>query len=84
VFEFVFRLGLMGFQFLVLQVVPDLFVRIPVGRVFRQVEHMKARLLSDEGSGFLRGVRWRLIHDDNQVAARVMSQHLLEKVDNFG
>ena len=35
VFEFAFGLGLMGFQFLMLQMIPDLFIGIPVGRVFR-------------------------------------------------
>jgi len=45
---------------------------------------MKASLKIDESSCFLGGVWWRLIHDNDQVAARVMSQHLLEKIDYLG
>ena len=45
---------------------------------------MKPSLLIDDGSCFLGGVWSRLIHDNDQVAARVVSQHLLEEIDYLG
>jgi hypothetical protein len=39
-FEFVFGLGSMAFEFLVFQVVPDLLVRIPVWGVLGKMKHV--------------------------------------------
>ncbi len=39
-FEFVFGSCLMTLEFLVFEMVPDFFIRIPVGRILRKVEHV--------------------------------------------
>jgi len=75
VLEFVLGFRLMGFQFLMLQMVPDFLIRIPVRGILRQMTHMKPRLLFDEGVSFFQGVWRRLIPDNNQVATRMMPQH---------
>ena len=45
-FEFGFGFRLVAFEFLVFQVIPHLFVRIPVGRILGKVEDVKARVCS--------------------------------------
>ena len=71
----------MPLEFLVLQMIPQLFVGIPVWGVFGQVKNMQSVLAVDEGDGLLGSVRWGLIHDNNQVAPFVMPQHLGKEVD---
>lgn len=66
------------------QMVPHLFIGVPVGRVFRQVKDMQTRLALDERLRLLRDMRRRLIHHHDQVAATVMPQHLLQKLNHLG
>ena len=45
--QFSFRLGLVTLQFLMLQMIPHIFIRIPVGRIGWQIEHMSAPSKAD-------------------------------------
>ena len=80
-FGFVFRL--MTRDLVVFQVVPDFFVRIPIGRVTGQVEHMQAGLASDPSFRFLGCVRRGFVHHDDQMTTRMVSKHLLKELDHF-
>ena len=71
----------MPFEFLVFQMIPQLFVRIPIRGVLGQMENMQSALAVDEGNGLLGRMRWGLIHDNNQMAMFVVTQHLGKKVD---
>src|SRR5215472_12723268 len=73
----------MTFEFLMLQMVPNLFVRVPVWRVCRQVEHVESRLGFDVARSLLGYMGWRLIHHHHQMTPRMMPQHLSEKVYDF-
>lgn len=70
-------------QLLVLQVIPDLLIRIPIRGVLREMEDMQTRLTGNPGLGLPGRVRRGLVHDDHQVAARVMFEHLREELDHF-
>ncbi len=50
-----FRSGLcfVAFEFVMFEVIPNLFVRIPIGGVTGKVEDMKALLAANEGHGLL-------------------------------
>ena len=73
----------MPFEFLMLQMIPYLFVGIPVWRILRQVEDVQSVLAVDESIGLFGHVRRCLIHDNNQVSPLVMLQHLGKELDHL-
>ena len=79
--QLLLRLGLVRFQFLVFQMIPDLLIGIPIGRVRWQVKHVQTRLGRDEGCRLVRCVWTRLIHYNDNVPAFVMPKQLLKKVN---
>ena len=69
-FEFVFGFRLMALKFVVFQVVPHLFVRVPVWRIRRKIKYMETSLAFDIRLGLLRCMRPGLIHHHDKVATR--------------
>ena len=68
---------------LVFQMVPDIFVGIPVWRVFWQMKNVKSSLTINEGCGFLGRVRRVLIHGDGKMAVAIMHKHLIEECNDL-
>ena len=81
--EFVLVLGLMTAQFLMLEMVPDFLVGVPIRRVFGKVEDVQTRLCTNPYSRLFRCVRWCLIHHNDQMSTRMMSEHLMKELDDF-
>src|SRR5487761_584097 len=75
---------LMSNEFLMLEVAPDLFVRIPIRGILRKVEYMQSSLAFYECLGGFRSVWWSLVHHHNQMPSRMMLQHLTEELDYLG
>src|SRR5262245_33687419 len=71
----------MRLELLILQVFPYFFIRVPVRRVFGQVEQVQTLLTGDVPSGLLRNVGRRLVHYDYQLSVLVMTKYLVQKMD---
>ena len=69
----------MAFEFLMFQVIPHFFIRIPVGGVFGKVEDMEAWLAVDEAHCLLGNVRRCVVHQNHQMTVAVMTQHLAQE-----
>ena len=73
----------MALQLVMFQVVPNLFVRIPVWRITWKMKHMEALLAVDIRVGLFRCMRRSLIHHHDKVTTGMMLQHLSEEIDYF-
>ena len=58
-----FGSGLVSLHFLVLQVIPNLFIWVPIWRIAREIKDMKATLRRDVGLRLLRHVTGCLIEN---------------------
>jgi hypothetical protein len=65
---------------MVLQIIPDFLVGIPIGRIRGQIKHMQPRSTFDEGLRHLRRVRPGLVHHEDDVSARLLTQQLLKEI----
>ncbi len=65
------------------EMVPHLFVRIPIRRVFGEPKHVKSVLRVNVGLGLLGGMWWRLIHHNYRVTSGMMAEHLSQEIDYF-
>jgi hypothetical protein len=70
-------------ELVVFEMIPDLFVGVPVRRVLRKIENVQAILAGDESLGLLGNVRRGLIHDHDKMASKMMAQHLPEELDDL-
>lgn len=74
----------MSLPFLVLPLVPCLFIRVPSWRALWHMEDRESRLAGDLGLGCLRNVRRRLIHPYYQLSSRMMPQPWPQEIHGLG
>src|SRR6516165_11479520 len=73
----------MALEFLMLQMIPDLLIRVPVRGILGQMEHVQPGPAGNVVHRLVRDVRWSLIHNNDQVPLAVMLQHLPQEADHL-